>query len=1414
MFHGVAMNAGIITTPNPTQERQLKSKTSLSGLGQPPLSRKPSIAEPSQRISTRSSTATVTTTPMMESSIAPTSVVSPKSLFSSPRSSMSVSPKSTPPSYSNTGTSPKRHARASVTLKPSLVTARPSVARTASSSSTPSTSALAPTPASSPSTSPPPSLTRKTGNAMQLSAALPESVQSPSALKSPRSPNSGTTAAISTNTVNSPSRSATSSVKGPREPKASRSRKIALKSVIGHTPTSPSHHDPSSPSASLRKPHDASLLTTPTTKPPEIPPPGRVPSSPKTASSNSLSSIISAYTSLPSSSPITLTVRESSYSTESSAQPPPSISSVSSSDTPSSPRSTYAAPAPSSIFGTPLSMGTDPSRRERGLRKPIPSFGSSTLDVAPKAEGDGGDDWETWRTSSASSDSYRTFRTARQITDEDGRCSNGDPGGSSAAVLSADQSLSSSAATKPPMFLLPELSFGDSLLSDEPSLRAISVDLGEGQVGSDQPSALEEDPASSDKAGTAAAIRENSASQDMVAGSDQEQTAESRRRVSSSPTSFVRFPSEEHRSEARPTQLRTFNHHSSRSLSPQSPSGCRSSTLQKLPYNDMKQLLSKPSGAHSIANPRVPSISFPSSYSPLRPLQLTSMNSSVHSNDPHARPQSPSFTLSPSEAGTVDGSDTPATPAEEIMVAYKRQTQRHREIERSIKEAERMVQEMEREAETEAEERLKVKALRDAELERGKQEISIRGDYRLHLQAEAKSTSATQSPLPTPPEDFVGVSLHNGKAGKSVQGSPPPSTPYYTVFGSSGTVVAVGDPEDPDLQLSWSPSLGKSLKPGFGTNLGPAIPGEPKEVWDRAPTVTMGKPNHSKSRSHETSTKPGGDIATSTTTTGSTESYDLDTRARGASMDRSHPKRRSLAQSPPLSTDDYSHTALVAIQPELPPRESCFSTSLPTPASATTLSPTSPGYGGSRSRIWSIVKRISTGALRDKYSRSSEGPSSPTRSPPVPALPGQVAKKMTSTDALTSSDLTGSTSVDLHQEPPQNVRSRRSTGIDKSGTATGVRATGTQNSPGATARSSSSTKPSTATRSSSPISSSDMTSSQSSALPRSSRSSASSYRDELPPLPSSKTKHSSPPHASLLQKYILSPSELSKLQASIENEQDASAQSRKQALSRPSLPTTMAGLSPRSLDSSSQSKISYTRGYGLQPPADDWMIVSTPADEKPPFSLPIPPSKSRRKEKEYRTAQSEDFHSTSPSTPDFSIAISRPRESDNLSASPTIPKFSITTLANSSSKKADATSWKSSSKLKLPARPSTAPTAPSPSSMKPLSRAPSPIAELSPSAGPSSPTTPKKAKDDYFLLIGRKNTSSIPTFNGRSMFRELPDSQTRQKTALTEQEKVDKWDALLEKSAAAGGTLHIRPGAHLLESDNLRFSITDSELDL
>lgn len=64
-------------------------------------------------------------------------------------------------------------------------------------------------------------------------------------------------------------------------------------------------------------------------------------------------------------------------------------------------------------------------------------------------------------------------------------------------------------------------------------------------------------------------------------------------------------------------------------------------------------------------------------------------------------------------------------------------------------------------------------------------------------------------------------------------------------------------------------------------------------------------------------------------------------------------------------------------------------------------------------------------------------------------------------------------------------------------------------------------------------------------------------------------------------------------------------------------------------------------------------------------------------------------------------------------------------------------------------------------------------------------------------------TSASADDVARMTFRELGGTQRQ---AWTSQEKEDKWDDLLKKSAQAGGTLHLDAEGAGLPSDNIRFS--------
>jgi len=86
--------------------------------------------------------------------------------------------------------------------------------------------------------------------------------------------------------------------------------------------------------------------------------------------------------------------------------------------------------------------------------------------------------------------------------------------------------------------------------------------------------------------------------------------------------------------------------------------------------------------------------------------------------------------------------------------------------------------------------------------------------------------------------------------------------------------------------------------------------------------------------------------------------------------------------------------------------------------------------------------------------------------------------------------------------------------------------------------------------------------------------------------------------------------------------------------------------------------------------------------------------------------------------------------------------------------------------------------------------------------------------------VRKRATSS----SGKSPVRDVPFSSPRPPRseqprnprihgALSDKEKADKWDILLERSNKAGGTLHLNGGMDKLPSDRLNFSVHDNEDD-
>lgn len=70
--------------------------------------------------------------------------------------------------------------------------------------------------------------------------------------------------------------------------------------------------------------------------------------------------------------------------------------------------------------------------------------------------------------------------------------------------------------------------------------------------------------------------------------------------------------------------------------------------------------------------------------------------------------------------------------------------------------------------------------------------------------------------------------------------------------------------------------------------------------------------------------------------------------------------------------------------------------------------------------------------------------------------------------------------------------------------------------------------------------------------------------------------------------------------------------------------------------------------------------------------------------------------------------------------------------------------------------------------------------------------------------------SDMGSLAGQCTFRELGSARGQ---AWTPKEKEDKWDDLLERSARAGGTLHLGVGSTHLASDDIRFSSSTLELE-
>ena len=624
---------------------------------------------------------------------------------------------------------------------------------------------------------------------------------------------------------------------------------------------------------------------------------------------------------------------------------------------------------------------------------------------------------------------------------------------------------------------------------------------------------------------------------------------------------------------------------------------------------------------------------------------------------------------------------------------------------------------------------------------------------------------------------------------------------YYTVFGSSGKVVAVGAPQDERLSrydlstyppnktksVSRKPSLGAlgrlSLKPSIktkksGTGNALGFTSESEHGHDRIPRdVEAGR-------------------------------LSLQGR-RSSSLPSKHRSRKSLGIS--VGNPDVG---LISDPPE--------SATTPSKSGGWSLDGHSPSTGG---KIWKIVKRISTGGLREKYTAQEAAP-------PVPALPEgllptpPLKPKLHARSAPHSPD---------NSNPPisRYVRGRSSFGDAPFSS----RHRGTQGAPSlvsshrtptlSSGKTPSHRQPSTNTQSSSPASS-DKASSK---YWQKSRSSSVSTFEEMPPLP----------RRSATSRPILSPTELHKLE-------------KEQAMADlPSPPSTVDSHSPNSSNQHGSTAITRkpsSRGVRMRANGED---SETDGMSTSDFTaLPTPPRHHYKSSPHIAHQQSNDGGpifgsvSTSPTIPMFSTedAVNQFRpvkggdggtpdssnpSSASQSAGTTLNGFGVAITIQppprpqrSSKRKPLVPTQQAVTRVSQDRgrdgrddrqdRGAPLPTpAPQPNERM-LGTSPELGDHDAGGTGRSYGTFGSSQSMGLVELVKTSQDSSSqesfkpsPSFHSRSplTFREMGSGEDDKKV-LTEKEKVDKWDDLLEKSDRAGGTIHI--GKTKLLSDSLRFS--------
>ncbi|KLO19133.1 hypothetical protein SCHPADRAFT_91759 [Schizopora paradoxa] len=607
-----------------------------------------------------------------------------------------------------------------------------------------------------------------------------------------------------------------------------------------------------------------------------------------------------------------------------------------------------------------------------------------------------------------------------------------------------------------------------------------------------------------------------------------------------------------------------------------------------------------------------------------------------------------------------------------------------------------------------------------------------------------------------------------------------PMTPYYTVFGNpSGRVVNIGSERDSAFGLFES-ELEKRFKhtppavlAEISLSSSRASIGGASEKDKRDSGVTV-KRKLSRKMSAKLRKDPpkmsakddsfaGGSLSHVETERKRRPSLNIHLGRRYVAVDAEMaqvlPSARNGTGTPVSSKGSSSHDGHVHIirtpEPRPNKKDKAWGTAPPSKDEVSPGGNHSPGSG----KLWRLVKKISSNALKDKFHKgANEDP------PPVPSIPAEVLAPLPTRLTFEKEEPParnlhkGEKHGELHFTPTRKPVPSQSRPTRPS-TAPAL-----DSKPFGQSTPASRNRPSTTTRSSSPLSS-DISSSKYFNQVGSSRSSTSSYGEAVP---QSKAQSLQTTHRKVdLGEHILSPE---KLQMFEEFDFDVAAEYQKVQVASP--------------QDSNDSHDFADEIRGRTRSSDDYLL-----------SLPCPPP--RR-------------------SPVNGYSLKRDASTDSSTDSSLMPTFNTENAVNTFGFRRNQQSLPDSnssgpppvanSSEPPPRPPRSARRTPAATTVFRHSSPPPPLSnedsgeERTGRASIGALSQASTARPTHDVLDSRSEVPA-PEADGTATFRDMKKGA---RTVLTERQKLDMWDDLLSKSEKAGGTLHVGTGGLL--SDRIRDS--------